>query len=306
MNKRLRGSLLLLLAAIIWGSSFVAQDAGAPFVQPFTFNGVRWLIGAFFLAPFMLFGSKNKTEPKEHTPIFNKSELIGGLLCGTLLFFSSYLQQLGISLYGEGEAAAGKSGFITALYIILVPVFGLFAKKKVPATLWLSIIVALVGMYMLCITENLTLSKADFFVFLCAISFTLHILTVDKFSVGTSSIKFSVIQMFVCGILSSACMFIFENPCLDDILKAAIPILYAAIFSSGIAYTLQIVGQKNTDPTVASILMSLESVFAALTGALFGERMSQKEVLGCVLMFVAVLLAQIDFKAIIKMRKDVK
>ncbi len=293
MSKNLRGSLILLLAAIIWGAAFVAQDKGGALVGAFTFNASRWIIGAVFLLPITVFFTRKKgTIAKEKAPFFSKNELLGGSICGILLFVSSSFQQFGISLYDSGEAAAGKSGFITALYIVLVPLFGLFAHKKVPVLTYVSIAVAITGMYLLCIKDGFSFSAPDILIFLCALSFTFHILTVDAFSDKANGLKVSVIQMIVCGIISLICMFIFETPKMTDILNAAIPILYAGILSSGVAYTLQILGQKDTNPSVAAVIMSLESVFAALTGAMFGERMSGKEILGGALMFLAVLLAQ--------------
>lgn len=305
MNKQLKGSLILLLTALIWGSSFVAQDVGGNSVGPFTFNASRWIVGAITLMPVMLSVKKVTPEGKKvFDGLPKKPELIGGSVCGVILFISSTLQQVGISLYGEEEAAAGKSGFITALYIILVPLFGVFLKKKIPFRVWVSVIIALMGIYFLCITESLKLSSADIFVFLCAVSFTLHILTVDKFSAGINGIKFSAVQVAVCGILSTICMFVLENPNIENILSAAVPILYAGVLSSGVAYTLQIVGQKNTDPTVASVLMSLESVFAAITGAFFGEVLTVREIIGGILMFTAVILAQVDIKKVLMKYKE--
>ncbi len=304
MSKQLRGSIILLLAAIIWGAAFVAQDKGVDFVGAFTFNSVRWIMGAVFLTPIMLIANRKELKPKSQKEFyFNKSELLGGTICGVLLFVSSSFQQFGISLYADADAAAGKSGFITALYIILVPIFGIFLKKKVPASVWISIVVAVVGMYLLCIKDSFSISLPDLLILLCALSFTFHILTVDGFSANSNGLKFSVVQMFVCGVISTAAMFIFETPTIENIMKAGIPLLYAGILSSGIAYTLQILGQKDTNPALASVIMSLESVFAALTGALFGERMSQREILGSVIMFTAVLLAQIDLSVILKREK---
>lgn len=304
--KKIKGSLMLLIAAAIWGSAFVAQDAGMDYVGSFTFNGVRMLIGAAVLVPVIFIFSK-KTLPDGSVKVDvlpTKTEWIGGAICGVVLFVASSLQQIGISLYGDDQAAAGKSGFITALYVVLVPVFGLFMKKKVPFSVWIGIAVAVFGMYLLCITSGFKLSVADIFVLLCAVCFSFHILTIDKFSPSVNGIKLSAIQFLVCGVISVIFMFIFESPDLKNILGAAVPILYAGVLSSGVAYTLQIMGQKNTDPTVASILMSLESVFAALTGALFGERLSGREICGCVLVFIAVLLAQIDFERFTKRLKN--
>lgn len=298
--KKLRGSLLLLLTAIIWGSSFVAQDIGVEYVESFTYNGIRMLIGAVVLVPVIaLFCKKTLPDGRKAPDMMpSKREWLAGAVCGIILFVSSSLQQFGISFYSAEEAAAGKSGFITALYVVMVPVFGLFMHKKVPISVWIGIIIAVIGMYMLCMNSGLSLSLADLLVLLCAVMFSFHIIAIDHFSPTVSGIKMSAIQFLVCGILGIICMFIFESPSVDSILKAAGPILYSGVLSSGVAYTLQIIAQKDTDPTVASIIMSLESVFAAVTGALFGERLSSREILGCVLVFAAVLLAQLDFSEI--------
>lgn len=297
-RKKLRGSLLLFLTAFIWGSSFVAQDVGVKYVEAFTYNGIRMMIGAMVLIPVIAIFCKKQLPGGKKVPdiLPTRSEWIAGSVCGIVLFVASTLQQFGISLYSESEAAAGKAGFITALYVVLVPVFGIFMHKKVPVSVWIGIVIAVIGMYLLCVTSGFSLSSADILLLLCAVMFSFHILTIDKFSSSVNGIKMSAIQFFVSGVLGIICMFIFETPDIHNILKAAVPILYSGVLSSGVAYTLQIIAQKDTDPTVASIIMSLESVFAALTGALFGERLSHREIAGCVLVFFAVLLAQIDFK----------
>lgn len=304
--KKLRGSLFLLFASIIWGAAFVAQDEGMKYVGAFTFNGIRMLIGAVVLVPVILIFCKKTSPDGKLMPdiIPTKTEWLAGVLCGVVLFISSSLQQIGISLYTDSQAAAGKAGFITALYIVIVPVLGLFARKKVSSSVWVGITLATVGMYMLCMTTGLSLSMPDIFVLLCAIAFSFHILTVDKFAPLVNGIKLSAIQFAVCGLLSSVCMFIFEEPSFRGILEAAVPILYAGVLSSGVAYTFQILGQKDTEPTVASILMSLESVFAAITGAMFGERLSTRELIGCLLVFLAVIISQLDFGAIFKRKAD--
>ena len=305
ISKKTKGSLMLLITAIIWGAAFVAQDKGMDLVDAFTFNGVRMIIGSVVLIPVIcIFTEKDeKTGKKNILP--NKTECIGGAICGVLLFIASSFQQYGIAFYGDNEAAAGKSGFITALYVIMVPIVGLFLHKKVPATLWISIGVAILGMYLLCVTSNFGISLPDALLLMCAISFTFQILAVDYYSPRvTSGIKLSSIQFLVCGILGIICMFIFEKPNIKEIFNAWIPILYAGVLSSGVAYTLQIIAQKHTSPAVASIIMSLEAVFAALTGALFGERLTTKEILGCSLVFIAVIMAQIDIPALIQKTYD--
>ncbi|MBO5106687.1 MAG: DMT family transporter [Clostridia bacterium] len=301
MNKKsnIKGSLMLLLAAFIWGSTFVAQTEAK--TEPFTYIACRNFIGTLVLLPVIatidIFSKKKGLLPRDFKVLsFTKKEVLGGIICGCVLFTAASLQQYGIFLYPADGAAAGKSGFITALYIVLVPIAGLFLKKKAGLSIWISVAVATVGMYLLCVKSGFEVHYADLILFICAIGFTAHILVIDKFIPFVNGVKLSALQFLVSGILGFIFMFIFENPSITAILNDAIPILYAGLLSSGVAYTLQIVAQKNTNPTVASVVMSLESVFAVLSGALFGEVMSGREIVGCVLMFTAVILAQIEFK----------
>lgn len=294
------GSLMLLLAAFIWGSTFVAQDKAL--TQPFTFIAVRMIIGSVVLLPVIavtdIFAKKKGMVSKDFKVLsFTKNELFGGLACGTILFIAASLQQYGIFFYPSDGAAASKSGFITALYIVLVPIAGIFLRKKTGANIWVSVIIATVGMYLLCVKNGFTVHPADLILFTCAIGFTAHILVIDYFSPHVNGIKLSSLQFFVCGILGIIFMFAFEKPTLAAIIGDTVPILYAGLLSSGVAYTLQILAQQRVKPAVASVLMSLESVFAVISGALFGEVLSVKEIIGCILVFIAVLLAQIDFKA---------
>lgn len=303
LKSQLKGSLMLLLAAFIWGSTFVAQDKAM--TEPFTFIASRNFIGALVLVPVIfvidVFSKEKGLLPKDYKVMsYSKKEMVGGILCGCVLFVAASLQQYGIYLYPSDGAAAGKSGFITALYIVLVPIAGIFLKKKIRINIWISVAIATVGMYLLCVKSGARIYSADIILFLCAIGFTAHILIIDKFSPFVNGVKLSALQFLVAGILGLIFMFIFEKPTFTAILNDMGPILYAGLLSSGVAYTLQIVAQKSTNPTVASVIMSLESVFAAISGALFGEVMSGKEITGCVLMFAAVILAQIDFKGIKK------
>ena len=298
-KSQLKGSLMLLLAAFIWGSTFVAQDKAA--TEPFTFIASRNLIGALVLVPIIavidVFSKKKGILPKDFKVLsYSKKEVIGGIFCGVILFIAASLQQYGIFLYPKDGAAAGKSGFITALYIVLVPIAGLFLKKKAGINIWISVAIATVGMYLLCVKSGFSVHYADLILFLCAIGFTAHILVIDRFSPFVNGVKLSALQFLVSSILGTIFMFIFESPSIGGIINDIVPILYAGLLSSGVAYTLQIVAQKNTNPTVASVIMSLESVFAVLSGAVFGEIMSGREIVGCVLMFAAVILAQINFK----------
>ncbi len=283
--KNAKGSLILLLTAFIWGTAFVAQSVGMDHIQPFTFNCIRNFVGAAALLPVIFIMEKiSPDKEKEDT----KTLIIGGVCCGIALAVASTLQQIGIQY-----TTSGKAGFITALYIIFVPLFSLFTKKKPKPTIWLSVALAVVGMYLLCVKESVSINKGDFFIFLCAIVFTFHIMIIDRFSPKVNGVKMSCIQFLVCGSICLVCTLLFDTPTAAGIKLAAVPILYTGIMSSGVAYTLQIVGQKFTSPTLATLIMSLESVFAALAGwVLLNQGMSITEIFGSLLMFVGILIAQ--------------
>ena len=287
MKNKFKGTAALLLATIIWGSAFVAQSVGMEYIGPFTFQTIRCL-----LAVIVLSLAVSIREPKAFLKkLWNKDLWKTGILCGTALFVAASLQQIGL-LYTE----AGKAGFLTALYIVIVPLLGLFFKKRVPAAVWAGVVIAAAGTYLLSVTEDFTIGRGDLLVILCAVCFSGHILLVDHFSPKVSGVELSAAQFLVTGILSTVAALFAETVSLADILHSAGPILYTALLSSGVAYTLQIVGQKETPPAVASLVMSLESVFAALSGWLFLKQgMQPREFLGCVLVFAAVILAQIPF-----------
>lgn len=295
MNKFVvRQSCLLFLAAIIWGVAFVAQSVGMDYVEPFTFNAVRCTIGGIVLIPCIgvLTIWKRKKSSKTNDKINEnntKDLLIGGIACGILLFISSNFQQFGIQY-----TTAGKAGFITALYIIIVPILGIFLHRKSSIKLWIGVVVALFGLYLLCIKEDFSLGKGDGLVLVCAVTFSFHIMVVDYFSPKVDGIKMSCIQFFICGILSSVCMFLFETPQISQIISAWLPILYAGVMSCGIAYTLQIIAQEGMNPTVASLILSMEAVVSVLAGwILLHEKLSAREMTGCVFMFAAIILAQL-------------
>ena len=301
MNKyTLRQSVLLLLTAAIWGVAFVAQSVGMDYVGPFTFNTVRSLIGGIVLIPCIVLlkrinaGSKDTAGAAEHAsgdPAGQRKVLLtGGVACGVLLCIASNLQQFGI-MY----TSVGKSGFITAMYIVLVPVVGIFLKKKAGVKIWCSVAIAVCGLYLLCMTDNgFSIQKGDLLLLLGAVVFSFHILTIDYFSPKVDGVKMSCIQFFTCGILSMVCMFLFEQPQIGAILQAWMPIVYAGVMSCGVAYTLQIVGQKGMNPTVASLILSMESVISVIAGWLIlHQKLSGRELLGCVLMFVAIILVQL-------------
>ena len=309
----MRGNLLLLLTALIWGVAFVAQSEGMKYVEPFTFTGLRsYLAGIallFYLGIRRVFEKRRKTSTLGITiakEAGNKAAadgrekqgsvrnlFWGGLCCGIVLFMATMLQQTGIKYAPE----PGKAGFITALYIVLVPVCGIFTKKRPGVKVWLAVLLASAGMYLLCITDGFTISKGDGYLLLCAAAFTGHILTVDYFSPRADGVAMSCIQFFVCGILGTIGMLFTEKVQIAQILKAWLPLVYAGVLSGGVGYTLQIVAQKDTEPEVASLLMSLESVFAVLGGlVILGQMLSIRETLGCVLVFAAVILAQLRKK----------
>ena len=292
--------MLLLLTAAIWGVAFVAQSVGMDYVGPFTFNTMRSLLGGIVLIPCIVLlkrinvGSKDTAGAAEHAsgdPAGQRKVLLtGGVACGVLLCIASNLQQFGI-MY----TSVGKSGFITAMYIVLVPVLGIFLKKKAGIKIWCSVAIAVGGLYLLCMTDSgFSIQKGDLLLLLGAVIFSFHILTIDYFSPKVDGVKMSCIQFFTCGILSMVCMFLFEQPQIGAILQAWMPIVYAGVMSCGVAYTLQIVGQKGMNPTVASLILSMESVISVIAGWLIlHQKLSGRELLGCVLMFAAIILVQL-------------
>lgn len=291
----LKNSLILLLTATIWGVAFVAQSVGMDYVGGFTFNAVRSIIGSIVLLPVILFLDRQKTpavRTEEEKKSGQKTLLMGGIACGICLCLASNFQQFGIKY-----TTVGKAGFITACYIVIVPILGLFLKKKCGPYIWGAVVMALIGLYLLCITDGFSIGKGDILVMICAVLFSLHILVIDYFSPKVDGVKMSCIQFLVCGILSGIPALIFENPQISSILAAWQPILYAGVMSCGVAYTLQIVGQKNMNPTVASLILSLESCISVLAGwIILSQSMSRKEILGCVIMFAAIILAQLPEK----------
>lgn len=291
MIKNFKGSIMLLITSIIWGTAFVAQSEGMNYVEPFTYNAMRTLLGGVVLIPVMiLFRFSDKRNGKKKSSCSLKNTVIGGICCGVALFIASSFQQAGIA-----QTTAGKAGFVTALYIVIVPMIGIFLHKKMPLQMWLFIAIALAGFWLLCIKQDIGISSGDLLVFFGAIFFAVHITVIDYFNQkNTDGVLMSCIQFFTAGLLMLICMFIFEKPTIPNIIGAGGTILYAGILSCGVAYTLQILGQKHTNPTLATMLMSLESVFAALSGWLIlGEKLSIKEFIGCVLIFAAVILAQL-------------
>lgn len=297
MNKKmqLRNSFSLLLTATIWGTAFVAQSVGMDYVGPFTFNMLRCLIGGIVLIPYIFLsnkvsGSEKKRIEERETKSEKKTLITGGICCGILLALAMNFQQVGIQY-----TTVGRAGFITACYIIIVPLIGMtFFGKKCRSTIWAAVVLALIGLYLLCITEEFDIGQGDFLVLICSFLFSLHILVIDHFSPLVDGVKMSCVQFFVAGIVSGIPAFLTENVVWGNILAAWQPVLFAGVLSCGIAYTLQIVGQKNMNPTVASLILSLESCIAVLAGwIILGENLTLKEMLGCIFMFAAIVLAQL-------------
>lgn len=291
MKQQIKSSLILLLTATIWGVAFVAQSVGMEYIGPFTFNAIRCVLGGLVLIPVILVLKKKKETGAENQEKEDKKTLwTGGIACGVILCIASNLQQFGIM-----EASVGKSGFFTALYIVMIPVIGIFIGKRPGIKLWFCVALAVVGMYLLCMKDgSFTIERADIMLLLCALAFSFHILVVDYFSPKVGGVKMSCIQFFVCGVLSAVGMLFTETPDISNIQAAWLPLLYAGLLSCGVGYTLQIVGQKGINPVIASLIMSLESVISALAGwVILGQVLSPKEILGCVLMFMAIIITQI-------------
>lgn len=295
MKKKVISAGELFLTALIWGVAFVAQSVGMDYIGPYTFNCVRFLIGGLVLIPLILFSRKRKNssnQTEEEKQSYQKNTIIGGIICGLFLCSASSFQQMGIV-----QTTVGKAGFITALYIIIVPILGIFLHKKLTPILITSALIAVAGFYLLCISGQVSINRGDILILICALLFSIHILVIDHFSPKGDCVAISCIQFFVSAFLSGIMMFFFEKPQMSQILAAYIPILYAGVMSCGVAYTLQIVGQRDTDPTVASLILSLESVFSALAGwVILKQILSTKELIGCGLVFLAVILAQLPSK----------
>lgn len=294
--NQLRQVVFPILAAFIWGTAFVAQDLCADSIGAFAFNATRYFIAVLALLVVILISDKlKKTKPTltaQEKKAANKQLWLGGLCCGAALAIASNFQQAGL----VAGTDAGKAGFITALYVVLVPVFGLFFKRKVSLPTWIAVVLSVVALYLLCIKGDFSLAPGDLLVLVCAVCFAIHILVIDHFTAYCDGVKLSCLQFLFAGIISTICMFIFEDVDFAAILSCALPLLYVGIFSCGVGYTLQILAQKDSNPTVVTILLSLESVFAVIAGAIIlKQQMTVREYIGCAIMFAAVILAQIQF-----------
>lgn len=279
---------MLFLAAGIWGFAFAFQSQGMEHMGPMTFNGIRFLIGAVVLLPVILIFRKPE-EKKKSTKEDVKLAVRGGVVCGLCLFVASSLQQFGIQ-----HTSVGKAGFLTTLYIILVPIIGIFFKRKISVIVWIGAVLSVVGMYLLCVSETMSINIGDVLAFCCAIVFAFHILSVDYFAPKTNGIVLSCLQFLTSGTCGMVFALIFERPSFAEIISGIVPLLYVGVMSSGVAYTLQILGQKDADPTIASLIMSLESAVSVLGGWLIlHQKLSGKELFGCLLMFIAVIGVQV-------------
>lgn len=288
-THKVKSNLLLLLAAAIWGFAFVAQRVGGKYIGAFTFNGIRFALGGISLLPLILYN--NKSSKRDYNIKQSKQVLKVGIIAGFVIFLGASSQQLGLA-----NTAAGKAAFITGLYIVIVPILGKFLKRHININSWVGALIAVMGLYFLCVTNKFSLSNGDLLELACAFFFSLHIMLIDYYSKKVDVLKLALFQFFTCSILSLTTGFFIEKTTLASIYAAAIPLLYGGILSSGVAYTLQIIGQKNADPSEAAIVMSMESVFATIGGILIlNEKFGPKGILGCALMLAGMLLAQLNF-----------
>ena len=298
-HNQVRQVVFPILAAFIWGTAFVAQDLCADSIGTFAFNATRYFIAVLALLVVIAVSDKAKkknrpTPTAEEKKAANKQLWLGGLCCGVALAIASNFQQAGL----VAGTDAGKAGFITALYVVLVPVFGLFFKRKVSLPVWIAVVCSVVALYLLCIKGDFSLAAGDLLILVCAVCFAVHILVIDHFTAYCDGVKLSCLQFLFAGIISAVCMFLFETVDFAAIWSCILPLLYVGIFSCGVGYTLQILAQKDSNPTVVTILLSLESVFAVIAGAIIlHQSMTPREYLGCVLMFLAVVLAQVPLPA---------
>lgn len=297
MNKKLKGTIILLLATTIWGSAFVAQRMGMDHIGPYTFQVARCFLALVVLIPISILSDRKKTDQKTYFGRWNDKKLWrAGLLCGIPLFLACNLQQVGLV-----DTDAGKSAFLTAMYIVFVPIIGLFLKRKPTWTIPVSVALAVAGLYFLSCVGMDSINRSDLLLLGCAVAFAVQITVVDRYANEVDAIRLSMLQAFVCATLTCIPMAIFETPTWAGIREAFLPIAYAGCLSMGLSYTLQIIGQKDLEPSVASLIMSLESVFAVLAGCIIlHERLSKFEIIGCVLVFTAVIVSQLPAKRQVK------
>ena len=297
-HDQVRQVVFPILAAFIWGTAFVAQDMCADSIGAFAFNATRYFIAVLALLVVILISDSLKKDKPSLSPIqkkaANRQLWLGGLCCGAALAVASNFQQAGM----VAGTDSGKAGFLTALYVVLVPLFGLFFRRKVNLSTWIAVVLSVAALYLLCIKGEFSFAPGDLLILVCAVCFAVHILVIDHFTAFCDGVKLSCIQFLFAGIISAVCMFIFEAVDFAAIWSCILPLLYVGIFSCGVGYTLQILAQKDSNPTVVTILLSLESVFAVIAGAIIlKQQMSVREYIGCAVMFAAVILAQIEFPA---------
>ncbi|HNT04294.1 MAG TPA: DMT family transporter, partial [Bacillota bacterium] len=289
-NREMKSNMLLMLTAAIWGFAFVAQRVGMQYVGAFTFNGVRFALGSISLIPLIIY-FKNKKTAEQPEETASASALVPGIIAGSVLFFGASLQQAGLAY-----TTAGKAAFITGLYIVLVPLLGIFLKQRVGLNTWLGVVLAVSGLYFLSVNEDFTIAFGDLLEIIGAFFWAVHILVIDYFTKKVDALRLSCIQFAMCSALSIIIALIFEDISVSGLSQAAIPILYGGLLSVGVAYTLQVVAQKHAKPSHAAIILSMEAVFAALGGALLlKENMGVRGYLGCALMFAGMLLTQVNF-----------
>lgn len=295
-HNQMRQVVFPILAAFIWGTAFVAQDMCADSIGAFAFNASRYFIAVLALLVVIVISDKLKKDKPVLSPAekkaANRQLWLGGLCCGAALAMASNFQQAGM----VAGTDSGKAGFLTALYVVLVPVFGLFFRRKISLPVWIAVALSVIALYLLCINGEFSLAPGDLLILACAVCFTIHILVIDHFTATVDGVKLSCLQFLFAALISTVCMFLFEDVDFAAIWSCILPLLYVGIFSCGVGYTLQILAQKGSNPTVVTILLSLESVFAVIAGAIIlKQQMSVREYIGCAVMFAAVLLAQIDF-----------
>lgn len=297
-SKKITGSLLLTLTAFIWGVAFVFQSKGSDLLPPFSFTAARYLLGGLVLIPVVVVLNAREKRKGIQQDFSLKLTILGGAVTGVILGAASYFQQTGIHY-----TTVGKAGFITTLYIILTPIFGLFFRKKCHFTVWIGAVGAVIGLYLLCMTESMTLSTGDLLVFACAVLFTVHIMVIDYFSPKVNGVAFSCVQFLTAGVLSGIIALVFEHPSAAQFSACLMPILYTGIFSSGVGYTLQVISQRSLNPTVAALIMSLESVISAVAGYFAyrigfiteDQTLTPLQILGCAVMFLSVIFVQLPF-----------
>lgn len=302
-KKKMAANFILLFTALIWGTGFVAQRVGMEYIGPLTFIAIRFLLATFMLL-FVIWITKGisqypKNNPKPSTRTEDalseddrKVFIVAGVSCGIILFCGAFMQQLGLVF-----TTASKASFITALYIIIVPLLGLFLKHHIGIKCWIGVAAGSIGLYLLCITESFIIAKGDFIVVIGALFWACHVLVIDFFLPKVDAVKLAAFQFAVCSLIATAAMMIFESPSMDAIVACAFPLVYAGIVCAGIGFTLQIIGQKHTSPTVASLLMSTEAVFGAVAGfIILKETMTNRELLGCAFMLAAIVLSQLPDK----------